>query len=87
MNNIFIMNNTTLLVDKEVKAKALKKAKEDTLSLSSVVRILLLEYAEGRIQIGARIALGTQEVPVDNETQNLMDGISQVWNKAGKTVA
>ena len=42
---------TTLSIDKETHDKAVKRAKKDKLSLSVVLRTLLLDYANGNIKI------------------------------------
>ena len=47
---------TTLAIDKEIKAKASRRAKQEFLTISAVVRILLNDYAEGRIDIGGQPA-------------------------------
>jgi antitoxin component of RelBE/YafQ-DinJ toxin-antitoxin module len=46
---------TSLSIDKKIKEKAEKKAKELSLTLSGVTRILLNDFAEGKIRIGTII--------------------------------
>lgn len=46
---------TTIIIDKDTKDLASERAKKDRLSLSAVIRILLLDYADGKIKIGSRI--------------------------------
>lgn len=48
------MSTTTLSVDKDIRDRASQRARNDKLSVSAVVRILLNDYAEGRIEIGTR---------------------------------
>jgi len=74
---------TSLYIDKETKEKAVKKAKRDKLSFSAVVRILLSDYASGKIVIGARSEnkLQISEVEVDYETQLKMNSITDKWRK------
>ena len=45
------MSNTTISIDKETKAKAANKAKQDKLTVSAIARILLNDYADGNIII------------------------------------
>ncbi len=73
--------NTTISIDKEVCGQAQKRAKMDRLSVSAVARILLAEYAEGKIQIGARIVedFEVRKIEVDEEIQNLMDDTIAIW--------
>lgn len=75
--------NTTIAIKKDVRDKALEKARADGLSMSSVVRILLLDYANGKIQIGTRTAedIVIKSVEVDKGTQKLMDSAISEWNK------
>lgn len=69
---------TTLSVDKTIKAKASKKAKNDHLSVSAVIRILLSEYAEGHIVIGARTTTNgftkDEELEIINATSEAKQG-------------
>ncbi|MDX9970457.1 MAG: hypothetical protein RBS56_00940 [Candidatus Gracilibacteria bacterium] len=46
---------TSLSLDKNIKTKAEKKAKEISMTLSGVMRILLNDFAEGKIRIGTII--------------------------------
>ncbi len=75
--------NTTIAISKEIRNKASKKAKEDGLSMSSVVRILLLDYASGKIQIGTRTGddIVIEPVAVDGNTQKMMNDLVSEWNK------
>lgn len=77
---------TSLYLDKETKEKATLKAKEDKLSFSAVVRILVSEYARGKIVIGARTVSNYEisEIQVDNQTQKKMDSIVSKWHKKNK---
>jgi predicted CopG family antitoxin len=74
---------TSLYLDKETKEKAALKAKKDKLSFSAVVRILISEYAQGKIAIGARSVPDYEisEVEIDNKTQKKMDSIVSKWHK------
>jgi antitoxin component of RelBE/YafQ-DinJ toxin-antitoxin module len=73
---------TSLYIDEETKQKASLKAKKDQLSFSAVVRILLSDYAKGKIEIGAKSVTHYEisEIPVDNETQKKMDSIVTKWH-------
>ena len=64
---------TSLYIDDATKKKASARAKKDKLSFSAVVRLLLVDYAEGRIEIGTRQKYVVEEIPVDKETQKLLD--------------
>lgn len=77
---------TSLYIDPETKEKAAQKAKEDHLSFSAVVRILLSDYADGKIVIGARPVTHYEasEITVDAETQKKMDQIAAKWRKKKK---
>lgn len=75
--------NTTISIDKETRDKAAKRAKKEKISVSAIVRILLIDYANGKIQIGTRIPSEVEmsELEVDDETQVLMDEVINTWNK------
>lgn len=74
---------TTISIDKEIRDKAAKKAQNDKLSVSAVIRILLTDYADGKIQIGARIVSEPkiEIIEVDEETQSMMDDVIKTWHK------
>ncbi len=76
--------NSTIMVNKSVKETAAKKAKKEGFSLSTVTKILLQDYAEGRVRIGSmpndafeikKIA----KITVDSETQKSMDNAVKTW--------
>lgn len=77
---------TSLYLDQETKEKAYKKAKEDKLSFSAVVRILLTDYVDGKIVIGTRSVeqYDVSEIKVDSETQSKMDNIVKKWHNKKK---
>lgn len=77
---------TTLSIDKEIRDKAYLKAKSDKISLSAVARMLLLDYAEWRITIWARMSSNIQvsDIEVDDEIQQKMDNLSVLWNNVWK---
>ena len=54
------------------------KAKENMISFSSVVRILLVDYADGKIRIGSQPVekFHVEHIEVDNETQSLLDKVA-----------
>lgn len=76
----------SLYIDKATKQKASQKARKDQLSFSAVARILLSDYAEGKIVIGTRSVTHYEvsEIPVDNETQRKMDSIAKKWHHKNK---
>lgn len=77
---------TSIYIDAETKRLAAQKAKEDKLSFSAVVRILLSDYAEGKIRIGAQTVPHYQfeQVSVDQKTQKQMDSVIKKWRKTKK---
>lgn len=77
---------TSLYIDKDTKERAAQKAKSDQLSFSAVVRILLSDYASGKIVIGARSVnhYEVSDIPVDAETQAKMDSVMEKWRKKKK---
>jgi antitoxin component of RelBE/YafQ-DinJ toxin-antitoxin module len=48
--------NTSIAIDKKTKLKAEKRAKEEGLSISTIVRIFLNDYANGKINIGTQVS-------------------------------
>lgn len=76
--------NTTISIDKEIRDRAATRAKREKISVSAIVRILLNDYADGKIQIGSRMPEVTQvtSIEVDQETQELMDSVMDEWNKS-----
>ncbi|EKD93370.1 MAG: hypothetical protein ACD_28C00161G0003 [uncultured bacterium] len=78
------MTTTSISVDKKIRDKAAAKAKNDMISLSAVVRILLIDYAEDKIRIGSQSnqEFTIQRIEVDNETQSLMEDVITEWNKS-----
>ena len=73
------MTISTLSIDKEIRDSAARRAKEDKLSVSAVARMLLRDYAQGRISITA--SFGSSEtyhaefIEVDDELQKEMDKV------------
>ncbi len=74
---------TTIYLDKKTKEKAAKRAKKDKLSMSSVMRMLLSDYADGNIVIGANWVRidKVEEVPVNKEIQKEINKVMKIWNK------
>ncbi len=77
---------TSLYIDEDTKQKATQRAKKDRLSFSAVVRILLSDYAAGKIVIGAHSMpyYEISEVPVDQDTQKKMNTIASKWRNKKK---
>jgi hypothetical protein len=71
------MATTSISVEKSIRDQAASKAKEDMISFSSVVRILLRDYATGKIRIGTQTVepFHIEKIEVDDETQGLMDEV------------
>lgn len=76
----------SISIDKEIKDKAMQKAKTDNLPISLVIRLLLLDYANGKIKIGTQTAdvAKAEFIEVDDETQKLMDDVITTWDKKHK---
>ncbi|MBU0458689.1 hypothetical protein KJ652_06590 [Patescibacteria group bacterium] len=72
---------TSISIDKDTKDRATRRAKKDNMPLAVVVRILLVDYANGNISVGARTGIGVlaEEIPVDKETQKKMDEVVKKW--------
>ncbi|MFA6549747.1 MAG: hypothetical protein WCT36_00090 [Candidatus Gracilibacteria bacterium] len=68
---------TTILIDKDTKDLASERAKRDRLSLSAVVRILLLDYADGKIKIGSHVVenINTDFIEVNGMMQRRIDNV------------
>ena len=79
------MATTTLSIDKDIRDLASKRASADKLSVSAVARMLLRDYAQGKISIGATVpspeTYHTEYIEVDTETQETMDSIRDLWNQ------
>ncbi|HCW32046.1 MAG: hypothetical protein UT55_C0020G0002 [Candidatus Peregrinibacteria bacterium GW2011_GWE2_39_6] len=77
------MPTTSISVEKTIRDRAAKKAKADMISFSAVVRVLLIDYANGRIRIGSQSVeeYQVERIDVDKKTQNLMDEVVSEWNK------
>lgn len=73
---------TTINLDPKIRLKASKRAKKDNMSLSGVIRLLLNDYAEGKLRVG--IVLSDESefevLSVDSDTQKTMDSIGQTWS-------
>lgn len=76
--------NTTVAIDPQIKSKASARAKKDQLSISSVIRLLLLDYAEGRIQIGTRPAFTENGLTLEAESALLL---AEREARAGKNMS
>lgn len=75
---------TSLYIDEQTRKKAAERAKKDQLSMSAIMRILLSDYADGNIVIGARSVRidEVSSIEVDARTQKKMDAIMKAWSKA-----
>lgn len=72
---------TSLYIDEGTKKKATARAKKDNLSFSAVVRVLLSEYAAGRIELGVREKYVVEHIPVDEEIQGMLDYAATLWHQ------
>lgn len=50
-------NYSTISIDQETKKRAAKRAKKDRMTVSVITRILLNDYASGKINIGSQMVL------------------------------
>lgn len=73
------MTQSTFTIDKKIRDAASRRAKVDQLSVSAVARMLLRDYAEGRITIGTQVTGNYERIDVDTKTQKKMDSISALW--------
>ncbi len=82
---------TTLAIDKSIKDKASLRAKKDSLSVSAVARILLADYAAGKIEIGVRPAPVTEwklsPEMADEILRTLQDKDSPAFSTMTKAIA
>ncbi len=74
--------HTSIAIDKITRDCAAKRAQADRMPLSVVVRVLLTDYAEGRLSIGTRTQndVITETIVVDRKTQKKMDAITKQWS-------
>lgn len=74
---------TSIAIDGDTRDRAAKRAKAEHMPLAFVVRILLIDYAKGRLSIGARAEsdIIAEEIPVDIKTQKKMDVSVEKWRK------
>jgi len=76
--------NSTIMIQKAIKDEALKKAKSEGFSLSTIVKILLQDYVKGKIGIGSLFnddvrVDKVERIEVDEETQDMMDSVVKKW--------
>ncbi len=74
--------HTSIAIDKITRDRAAKRAQTERLPLAMVVRVLLTDYAEGRISIGTRTQreIIAETIPVDTATQAKMDSVIKQWH-------
>ncbi len=63
--------NTTVALDPGIKQKALFRARRDQLSISAVIRIFLLDYAEGRLAIRSQAVRTENGFTLEEEAEIL----------------
>lgn len=73
--------HTSIAIDKVTRDRAAKRAKTERMPLAVVVRVLLTDYAEGRLSIGTRTGrdVTAETIPVDEGTQAKMDSAVRQW--------
>lgn len=74
--------HTSIAIDKITRDRAAARAKTERMPLAVVVRVLLTDYAEGRLSIGAHTQqeVIARSIPVDKATQAKMDSIVAEWH-------
>ena len=72
---------TSIAIDKMTRDRAAKRAQSERMPLAAVVRVLLNDYADGRLSIGVRLAstVLAEAVPADSHTQRKMDDVVSKW--------
>ncbi len=76
---------TSIAIDKATRDRAAKRAQAENMPLAVIVRIFLNDYADGRLDIGARTNVTAETVPVDKATQRKMDTVVAKWrDRMGK---
>ena len=73
---------TSIAIDSMTRDRASKRAHAESMPLAVVVRILLNDYADGRLSIGARTgpAVIAESIAVDESTQEKMDDVVSRWH-------
>lgn len=73
---------TSISIDASTRDRAARRAHGEHMPLAVVVRILLNDYADGRLSIGARTGptVLAEEIPVDRKTQKRMDAVMATWH-------
>ena len=73
--------HTSIAIDKITRDRAAKRAQSERMPLAVVVRVLLTDYAEGRLSIGTRTRhdVISETIAVDRRTQKKMDAITRQW--------
>lgn len=79
-------NLTTISIDRATREQVGKRASADKLSVSAVARMLLADYAAGRLTIGVQVEepLRAESVAVDADTQALMDNAVRAWRRTNQ---
>jgi len=71
-------NQTTLSIDKETKILAEERARIQHMSVSAVARILLRDYALGRLEIGTRIVERDQNGFTPSKAKELDSALAEI---------
>ncbi|TSC60048.1 MAG: Uncharacterized protein Greene041662_274 [Candidatus Peregrinibacteria bacterium Greene0416_62] len=73
--------HTSIAIDKITRDRAALRAKNERMPLAMVVRVLLTDYAEGRLSIGTHMQreVTAKSIPVDKATQKRMDSVVAQW--------
>ena len=74
--------HTSIAIDKITRDRAAKRAQSERMPLAVVVRVLLTDYAEGRLSIGTRTQydVTAETIAVDGKTQKKMNAITKQWH-------
>ena len=72
---------TSIAIDKITRDRAAKRAHNDRMPLAVIVRVLLTDYAEGRLSIGTRTQhdVVAETIAVDSTIQKKMNTVTKQW--------
>lgn len=73
--------HTSIAIDRATRDRAAKRAHAENMPLAVIVRIFLIDYADGRLSIGSRSesSVIAETIPVDAPTQKKMNSVVRQW--------
>ncbi len=81
------IGQTTLTIDKETKNMAEERARTQHMSVSAVTRILLRDYALGRLDIGTRIPERDENGFTSLKAKELDSAVAEIENESNLSPA